>query len=162
MNELKLVGWASFECEYPTPKLNKEDMNKLIELIKKDIVKNRYIFSGAEHQQSRTGVPVFSNGTCFRASMRCWGVIMSELLEGPNGESLTYMDFYMSVACESNLPVYKDINIEPAVVSLESAGCTLKVDRQLVDDAIANNMPLLTSDKVLKKLYKMKLQENKN
>ncbi len=158
MDELKLIGWTYFECEYPTPKLNKDEMNKVIELIQRDIIENGYIFSGAEHQKSLTGVPVFSDGTCFRASMRCWGSIMADLFEGPNGEPLSYMDFYMSVECESNLPDYEDIDIKPAIVSEESAGCTLKADRQLIDEAIEYNMPLMTLDKVVKKLYEMKLQ----
>ena len=46
------------------------DLNKIQEIIEKG-----YLFSGEEHQNGLTGVPVFSDGTCFRASMRSWGMI---------------------------------------------------------------------------------------
>lgn len=159
MSDLRIVGWTSFHCDYPTPKLTKEELNEVVELIKEELIENEYIFSGQDHQQQLTGVPVFSNGTCFRASMRCWGSILAEIYEGPNGENLSYMDFYMSIGCRPQMPEETDIDIEPAVVEVESPGCTLKQDRELIDSSIAYNMPLLTTDLVVNKLYEMKLKE---
>lgn len=159
MNNLKIVGWSDFECDFPTPKWDKETMTQVVNLIKEELAEHNYVFSGAEHQNSLTGVPVFSDGTCFRASMRCWGSICAEVYSGPNGETLSYMDFYMRGDCFSNLPDYVEFDLEPAVVKEESAGCTLKQDRQLIEQAIALNMPFLTTDKVLQKRYKIELKK---
>lgn len=141
MEELKIIGWTDFECAYPTPKWSKEDMNRAVELIKEELAKNEYVFSGAEHQNSIVGVPVFSDGTCFRASMRCWGSICAEVYTGPNGEKLSYMNFYMRGDCPSNTPDYEEFELEPAVVQEESAGCTLRQDREMIEQSIALNMP---------------------
>ena len=95
---LKIVGWTDFDSEYPTKNVTKEELFKLVEIVREEIYNNGYIFSGEQHQMSATGVPVFSDGTCFRCSMRFWGYLMTTIYNGPNGEQLSYMDFYMS--CE--------------------------------------------------------------
>ena len=151
MSDLKIVGWTDFECEYPTKKYDAETFNEIILLIKKEIMENNYYFSGEEHQNSLTGVPVLSDGTCFRASMRSWGMIMALVYNGVNGEKKTYMDFYMSLN-NSNLPEYKHIDIEPAKVEITSIGCTTNQDIQMVSDAVAMDMMFMTTDKVLKML----------
>lgn len=158
MEELKLVGWTDFDCEYPTDKCTKELMNRKVELIKEALAKNFYVFSGHEHQYSPSCTPVFSDGTCFRASMRCWGSIMAEIYSGPNGEELSYMDFYMPLG-HANLPDGDYIDLKPAKVEEESFGCTLKQDRQMIDEAINSGIGFLTTDKVLKKRYEKALEE---
>lgn len=158
MNKLKLVGWADFDCEYPTKKLNAEELNKVLNLIKEDISKNYYVFSGHEHQYSPCCAPVFSDGTCFRASMRCWGTIMAEVYERNDGSQYSYMDFYMPIE-HSNIPECDDIDVVPAVVEVESAGCTIKEDRTIIQDAIDAGIDFLTFDKVLLKRYEITLSE---
>lgn len=152
MEDLKIVGWTSFDDIYPTKKWSAEELKFILRLIKQEIFEKKYVFSGEEHQNSFTGVPVFSDGTCFRASMRCWGKIMASIYSGPNGEELSYMYFYMSLK-ESILPPSLDEVIEPAEVDEESCGCTVPEDRQIVNEAISFGMSFMTTDKVLKKLY---------
>lgn len=151
MNNLKIVDWSDFECDFPTPKWGKETMIQVVNLIKEELVKNNYVLSGTEHQNSLTGVPVFSDETRFRASMRCWGSICAEVYSVPNGETLSHMDFYIGGDCFSNLPDYVEFNFKPAVVEEESTGCTPKQDRQLIKQAITLNMPFLITNKVLQK-----------
>ncbi len=152
MSELKIVGWADFECDYPTPKLSREALGEVIGLIHEELMDKNYIFSGEEHQCAPTGVPVFSDGTCFRASMRAWGFIMSQIYTGPDGETLSYMDFYTSLGDASVMPEYTDFDVEPAVVEEESAGCTTKADKEFIEQSKALGMMTLTTDKVISKL----------
>ncbi len=159
MGELKLVGWTHFDCPYPTPKLDKEGLNKMISLIKEDIMEHNYLFTGEDHQLRETGVPVFSNGTCFRASMRCWGSIMSEIYVRKDGTQMSYMDFYINKNIIPNMPLEMDIDVTPAVVEEESPGCTLKADREIADQSIACGMPLLTLDRVIQRYYDKKMKE---
>lgn len=159
MEELKLVGWTYFDCDYPTEKCDAEKMNKMIELIKEDIAENFYVFSGHDHQYADSCTPVFSDGTCFRASMRCWGSIMADVYVRNDGESFTYMDFHMPLA-NSNFPSGSDvIDVIPAVVSEQSFGCTLKQDRQMIEEALSCGIGFLTTDKVLKKRFEKALEE---
>lgn len=160
MDELKLVGWTYFDCEYPTRKTDAEGIKQMVDLIKEDIAKNNYLFSGQEHQFSSCGTPVFSDGTCFRASMRCWGSIMAEIYVNADGSPLSYMDFYMPLE-ESNMPDCMEEDIAPAVLDEEqtSPGCTLKQDRQIVTESLDLGMPFLTTDKVLKKKYEIMKNE---
>ncbi|MBQ7906618.1 MAG: hypothetical protein IJ309_01445 [Clostridia bacterium] len=156
MEELKIVGWVDFDSEYPTRKFKGEEFNEIIYKIRLEISEKEYIFSGEEHQYSFTGAPLFSDGTCFRASMRAWGSIMASVYAGPNGEKLDYMDFYMSLGEDSVLPEYEEYDIAPARVEEESFGCTLKPDRDLIDQSLAMGMDLMTTDKVIKKLFEEK------
>lgn len=160
MSELKIVGWTNFECNYPTRKYDKDSLVEILSLIQDEIINNNYIFSGEEHQNSLTGVPVFSDGTCFRASMRSWATLMASIYEGPNGEALTYMDFYMSIGDAAVMPVYTEINIIPAVVDVTSSGCVIPQDKQIINESLAMNMGFMTTDKVLKLLYE-KLKEER-
>lgn len=157
--DLKIVGWTYFECEYPTRKVNGEELNEIIYLIQEEIYNNNYIFGGEDHQNSFTGVPVFSDGTCFRASMRCWGSIMAPLFAGPNGESYTYMDFYMSLGDDAVMPDDVDIEVKPATGIEESVGCTLKQDREMIEQSLDMGMEFMTTDKVLKNLFEQKKKE---
>jgi hypothetical protein len=151
MKKLKLVGWTHFECEYPTPKVDKDEMMVYVELIKKELKKKRYFFSGEGHQNSLTGVPVFSDGTCFRASMRAWGLMMARAHTDEHNQ-YTYMDFYMANGGFTRFPKIKKIKVEPAVVENISFGCTLESDRQIIAESKAYGLTFMTTDKVLKKL----------
>lgn len=150
MSDLKIVGWSNFECEFPSKKLTDEEFIKVLKLIQDEIYEKGYIFSGEEHQYSSTGVPVLSDGTCVRCSMRCFGAIMASVYVGPDGKRLSYMDFYMSLD-NSVLPEESNINIVP--MNIESyPGLMIKEDNQLVSEALSFGMPLMTTDKVLKKI----------
>lgn len=160
--DLKIIGWADFDCEFPTRKVSGEDLSNLVLLIQQEIYDKGYIFGGEDHQLEATGVPVFNDGTCFRASMRCWGLIMSQIYQGPNGEEYSYMDFYMSLGDDAVMPEYQEIDVKASVVEEVSIGCTLTVDRELIDEVLDNNMPLLTCDKVLQNLYEKRKREREN
>ena len=151
MEKLTVVGWTSFESEYPTRQCTQEEMNEIIELLQEEIKKHKYYFGGEEHQYSATGVPVFSDGTCFRASMRGWGYLMSTIYVGPNNQKLSYMDFYMSLGDKAVLPKNEVINIKPGVVKEESLGLIVREDGELLSQTLSMGMPLMTFDKVLKK-----------
>ncbi|MBQ3253221.1 MAG: hypothetical protein IJA65_01585 [Acholeplasmatales bacterium] len=160
MDKLKIIGWTHFDSIYPTRKYDKDTFNIIFSLICDEIIEKKYLFSGEEHQYSFTGVPLFSDGTCFRASMRSWGVIMASIYSGPNGEKLSYMDFYMSLGDDAIMPEYSEIEIKPAIVEEISFGCTTQADRQIISESLAMNMEFMTTDKVLKKLYeKLKNEE---
>lgn len=154
MSNLKVVGWTIFEDKYPTRKAVGDDFRDMINAILDEIREKGYVFGGEDHQNFIAGVPVFSDGTCFRASMRSWGNIMSMVYSGPNGEKLTYMDFYMSLGDSAVLPDYGYIPVKPATfVGETSIGCTTKEDKRIVEEAIALGMPFITTDKVLQALY---------
>lgn len=160
MEELEIIGWVDFDSDYPTRKFKGEDFDKVVHKIRVEIVEKAYLFSGEEHQYGLCGVPLLSDGTCFRASMRAWGYIMSTVYTGPNGEALNYMDFYMSLGEDSVMPEYEEYDIEPAKVEEESFGCTLKQDREMIDQSLAMGMDFMTTDKVLKKLFEEKKKGN--
>lgn len=161
MAKLKIVGWTHFDCEYPTAKCSGDRLNEEINLIRQEIATKGYMFAGEDHQCELTGVPVFSDGTCFRASMRCWGEIMASLFTNSDGEDCTYMDFYMSLDDDAVMPEFTDIDVEPAVLEEVSDGCTTKTDREIVQESLDLGMAFMTNDKVLKKLYLKRKAEQK-
>ena len=148
MSELYIVGWTSFDSNYPTRMVTHEELQEQLKLIKEEIVNNKYRFSGEEHQNCPTGVPVFSDGTCFRASMRSWGMIMSSLNEGTS-----YMDFYMTLESGSKLPEFSNIDVKPCKVKEESSGIIVQQDRDIIEQSLSMNMMFITTDKVLNNLY---------
>lgn len=151
MEELRIVGWTSFDSDYPFKKYTKEEMDEIVKLIREEIIKHKYYFGGEDHQYASTGVPVFSDGTCFRASMRCWGYLMSTIYVGPNDEELSYMDFYMSLGSKTVLPEFKEINVKPLKLEEESLGLMVEEDGELLSQTIGMGMPLMTTDKVLRR-----------
>ena len=148
MSKLRIVGWTSFDSAYPTRMITNEELLEQLSLIKEEIAKNGYRFSGEEHQNSLTGVPVFSDGTCFRASMRSWGMIMASLNEGTS-----YMDFYMTLESGSKLPEFSNIDVKPCKVKEESSGIIVQQDRDIIEQSLSMNMMFMTTDKVLNNLY---------
>ena len=148
MSKLRIVGWTSFDSDYTTRMITNEELLEQLSLIKEEIAKNGYRFSGEEHQNSLTGVPVFSDGTCFRASMRSWGMIMASLNEGTS-----YMDFYMTLERGSKLPEFSNIDVKPCKVKEESSGIIVQQDRDIIEQSLSMNMMFMTTDKVLNNLY---------
>ena len=161
MEKLRIVGWTSFESDYPFRKYSKEEMDEIVSLIREEIIEHQYYFSGEEHQYSSTGVPVFSDGTCFRASMRCWGYLMATIYVGPNDEELSYMDFYMSLGAKAVLPESKVIEVKPLKLEEESLGLMVEEDGELLSQTIGMGMPLMTTDKVIKRYIELIEKQNK-
>ncbi len=154
MENLKVVGWTDFESDYRTRTLNVQDLSNVIEIIKKEIIDKGYKFSGEEHQNSPYGVPVLSDGTCFRASMRCWGYIMA-MAYSTEEKKYTYMDFYMSLGSKCVEPKDEPIDVEPAVLEQYIVGWTTQEDNEILIECLNSDMDFMTSDKVLRRLFSM-------
>ena len=149
MEKLRIVGWTNFECEYPTKNAQGEEFREIMQLIGDEVVKHGYSFSGQDHQNELTGVPVFSDGTCLRASMRSWGYIMAAIYSEIEGKEITYMDYYMDSYKEKLMPEYKAIDIEIGHVEEERPGMIVEEDVQLLSQSVAMGIKLMTFDKVL-------------
>ncbi|MBE6581528.1 MAG: hypothetical protein E7650_07970 [Ruminococcaceae bacterium] len=161
MSALTVIGWTSFDSGYPTIELSDENMEVILPLLAEEIGKNDYAFSGEAHQYSNVGMPVFSNGTAFRASMRCWGAIMASLHAEDEGAPYEYMDFYMSTPGEEKMPEVGELPVPPSLDEEEDfSGCTVEEDHDLLRETLMNRMPLLTTDKTLRVLYESILAEN--
>lgn len=152
MDELRIVGWTDFDDVYPTISLEQDAFEHVIELIQDDICANNYVIYGDNHQNSITGVPVFSNGTCFRASMRAWGQIMASAQSQLTGENYSYMDFYMSHGADYEIPDFEELDVEPAQIENSVPGYITIEDAEMISQSQAMGMPFLTTDKVLQAL----------
>lgn len=159
MENLKIVGWTDFDSDYPTKTLTNEEISDVVNMIAIEIAANGYVFGGEDHQNSLTGVPVFSDGTCFRASMRAWGLLMASVQQKVNGLDVSYMDYYMSLGSEKVMPGYSEIDVEPADVP-DSLGFFIQPDYEMVQQSVAMGMMFMTTDKVLESLYEI-LNNNK-
>ena len=120
-----------------------------MQLIGDEVVKHGYSLSGQDHQNELTGVPVFSDGTCLRASMRSWGYIMAAIYSEIEGKEITYMDYYMDSYKEKLMPEYKDVDVEIGHVEEERPGMIVEEDVQLLSQSVAMGIKLMTFDKVL-------------
>lgn len=154
MSELKIVGWTDFDSDYPTKNVDGEMTGIVLGLLREAISENGYKFTGGDHQCAPTGMPVFSDGTAFRASMRCWGLIMSAVWSEKDGVNYSYMDYYMSMGGEESvMPEAADIPVAPAVLEGEEPfGCAIQPDVQMLQESAAMGMPVMTTDKVLLKM----------
>lgn len=151
---LKVVGWCSFASDYPTKKYNEKELKRVLKVVKKEISKNNYSFSGAIHQNSSNGVPVLSDGTCLRCSMRFWGEIMKDVYSKKLKQELSYMDFYMSTVTDVKMPEVSEIKVKEIQLDYDYPGYTTNTDNQLISDAASLGFPLMTTDQVLKKIFK--------
>ena len=151
VENLRIVGWTDFDCDYPTRAYSGEELMEVVKLIAREISEHDYVFTGQDHQTETTGVPVFSDGTCFRASWRFWGMIMSLVYSGPNGEKLSYMDFYMHLNGEKVLPEEEYLDLEPADVENQSLGYISKEDASILQQVMESGNDFLTYDIVLQR-----------
>ena len=149
--DLKIIGWTSYDSEFPSATIANEEIGAYLGVVIDEIVKCGYVFSGNDHQNSDTGVPVFDDGTCLRASMRSWGAIMSFAYPLIDGKPTEYMDFYMSTPGDSVFPEYSDIEISPAD-SDNFNGLINQQDSDLLSQTLGNNIPLMTMDKTLNRI----------
>ena len=150
---LKVVGWCSFASDYPTKKYNEKELKKVLKVVKKEISKNNYSFSGAIHQNSSNGVPVLSDGSCLRCSMRFWGEVMKDVYSKKLKQELSYMDFYMSTVTDVKMPEVSEIKVKEIQLDYDYPGYTTSTDNQLISDAASLGFPLMTTDQVLKKIF---------
>ena len=163
MAEYKVVGWTDYESDYPCKARSGDELSKILNALKEEISSKGYCFSGNDHQFNPCGVPVFSDGTCIRMSMRAWGYLMASIYSDVHGINLSYMDYYMDVFGEEKLPEYQDINVEPAKVSDEDYqyGIIIEEDNKILSESLSMGMELMTLDKVLKVYMELLKQENK-
>lgn len=155
MDELKIAGWTNFECESPSKNIEGDVFEKVVQLIYEEVLNYGYCFSGQDHQNALTGVPVFSDGTCLRASMRSWGYIMAAIYSVVDSTNLSYMDFYMESPREKVLPEYKDFDVKPCYVEDERPGMILQEDIDLISSSIKSGIELMTLDKVIKRYVEL-------
>jgi len=63
-----------------------------IEVIRKEVLKHKLRWTGAEHQA--IGIPKFSDGTVGVFSYRAWGDLMAAIWSEEEDKDYSYMDFY--------------------------------------------------------------------
>lgn len=146
--DLKIVGWTDYDSDYPSIEITNDEIGAVLDVVIQEITKNGYMFSGEEHQNSLTGVPVFDNGTCLRASMRSWGTIMSFAYPEIDKEPTNYMSFYMSTPGDTVMPKYESIDVEPSD-SKNFNGMITKQDGEMISQSLQMGMQFMTTDKVL-------------
>ena len=153
MEDIKVVGWVNFDSDYPTRNYTNEEVMEVLRVIKRNIADNGYWFSGEEHQYGKNGAPLLSDGTCFRASMRLFGMIMASVYNYlANEKKYSYMDFYM-VLENSKMPKEGSYDLEPNRDVQTSIGYALTEDYQVMGEALSFGMEFMTTDKVLKQLF---------
>ena len=162
--DLKIIGWTNYDCDFPSITVSQDEVNQVLLAVAREIMDNGYMLSGDDHQNSDTGVPVFENGTCFRASMRAWGFIMAVAFPEINGNETQYMDFYMSTPLERKLPVSSNIDVTPA--SFDNFNALISPqDSEMLSQSVQMGIPFMTTDKALKKIMdeiNKIIEDNKN
>lgn len=146
--DLKIVGWTNYDSAFPTANITDETMEQVISCVVSAIAENGYVFSSEDHQNSDTGVPVFDNGTCFRASMRAWGTIMALAYPELDGSETDYMDFYMSTPVKSVMPKKAEIGV-PVAKADNFNGMIIRQDAEILNQSVQMGMPFVTTDKAL-------------
>ena len=152
MSDLKIIGWTSFDTDLPMVRDEYEFLLERINLIIEEIIKNDYYFSGESHQFSNTGVPVFSDGVAFKASMRAWGQIMAMARSKIDNKEYSYMSFY-TYDDYTKMPEASFISVEANTTKDRLSGCTIQEDIDLINEVLSCTMPFITMDKVLKEIY---------
>ena len=133
--DLKVVGWTDYDSNFPSISVTNEEVSEVLAVVVEAIREGEYMISGQDHQCASAGVPVFDNGTCFRASMRSWGSIMAFAYPEFNGQKTNYMDFYMSTVGEENLPEALTVDILPMVSDNFNAIITQQ-DSEMISQSI--------------------------
>lgn len=152
MNEYKIVGWAHYDDEYPTKAVPNDKVYEMVGAVAAQIKESGYCFSGEEHQCGITGMPVFEDGTAFRATMRCWGSIMASVYSTEETK-YNYMDFYMSSALEEKTPEYAEIPVKPFDEDTGAFPTATQEDMEFIKSSIAMQMQMMSTDKGVNQLY---------
>lgn len=146
--DLKIIGWTNYDSAFPSISVTQDEVNDVILIVAREIMNNGYMLSGDDHQNSYTGVPVFDNGTCFRASMRVWGTLMAAAYPEIDGNETNYMDFYISTPSEKKLPKEGNIDISP-MASDNFQGMITPQDSEMISQSVQMGIPFMTTDKAL-------------
>ncbi len=73
--KLKVIGWIN-DTDY---RFEDADASfAVLAAIEDDIRKNKWMFTGWDHQERDNGVPVLNNGKAYRFSQRGWGGVMAD------------------------------------------------------------------------------------
>ena len=73
-----------------------KDIHSYVELMRKDIVKNKLRYTGQQVNYSHVdGVPVFSDKKLGFFSWRAWGDLMAATWSEEENKDYNYMNFYM-------------------------------------------------------------------
>ncbi len=146
--DLKIIGWTDYDSNFPSIEIANEEVTEVFAIVVKEIRDGGYMFSAEDHQCAFCGVPVFDNGTCFRASMRAWGIVMSAAYPEIDGRETNYMDFYMSSPKETKLPKMLDVDIKP-MESDNFNGLITPQDGEMISQSLQMGIPFMTTDKAL-------------
>ncbi len=158
--DLKIIGWTDYNSDFPSVTVANEDIKELLDIVVKEILTNGYMFSGEEHQNTSTGVPVFGDGTCFRASMRAWGLIMTFAYPKIGDNETHYMDFYMETPMPANLPKQTELSVQP-MKSDNFNGFIISQDKEVLSESLSSGLPFLTTDKALNYIMD-EIEKNRN
>ena len=162
--DLKIIGWTSFDSEFPSVTISDEEVTDVLLIVAREIMDKGYVFSGNDHQNASTGVPVFENGTCFRASMRVWGTVMAAAFPEVDGKEMNYMDFYMSTPLAKKLPEENSIDVMP-MENGNFNGMISPQDSEMISQSVQMGIPFMTTDKALKRIMdelNKIIEDNKN
>jgi hypothetical protein len=72
-----------------------KEYHKYLEAIRRNVLENDLKLSGHDHQWSGAGIPLFSDKTVGRFSMRAWGDLMAAIWSEKEDRDYNYMNFYM-------------------------------------------------------------------
>ena len=146
----KIAGFTSYDDQtYPNASIHgDEEQQFAMRTIVTYIQHHGLLYSGQDHQNAPNCVPVFSDGTALRCSMRLWGSIMAKAYEDdPNN----YMGYYMEVPGEAVYPE-EEASIKPDEDESEFP-LIMGEDYQLMLDAYNHQMVLATTDKAILACY---------
>ena len=150
MDELSLVGWMSYDADYPNINFKEHDQNAVLGLVLREISGHGYAFSGQDHQNRDACVPLFSNGCVLRCSMRAWGMIMASAHKEMAEEGPDYMAFYMDAADpyfperETAFARGEDNDALPVLIG---------PDQELIMQTLEFGIDLMTLDKAIREMF---------
>jgi len=147
MADWNILGWVSYDSDYPNVNFEDVDQNTITQKVLENISQNGYRFSGNDHQNHPNGAPLFEGGYVLRCSMRTWGLFMAVANDGNND----YMNYYMD--CDD--PVYpedKDVKIQKGKEN-DALPVLIGPDQQLVLQSVQLGFELMTTDKAILTLY---------
>ena len=151
MSEYKIAGYAHYDDAYPTKAIDNDKVMEMISAVAVQLREKGYCYSGNDHQNAYLGMPVFEDGTAFRATMRCWGALMA-MAYSTEEKRYGYMDFYMYSSLETAMPE-EEADVEASEEDTGAFPNATQEDMDLVKQSIAMEMPLMTTDKGVRELY---------
>lgn len=147
---IEIVGFTDYSSSYPTIHLTSDIKDEVVSAVVNYFKDKTICYSGNYHQNGDYGVPVFSNGTCLRCSMRKWAQLMGMIYSSKDD----YMSYYMNVEQDGleYLPE-EEAEVEP---SKETSGLPIISDEDVnvMHESISFGMvDFFTTDLALKVWY---------